>query len=309
MHIVYNNTKIHYYIETKNSLKNNAKNTLKKDECDPKNTDFIVFLHGWGAGSEVMKPLARMYAMRSHLPAKNAVFKAEDLTAPAPNKSAISKREWKKLKREKTHYIEKSEFADALRFSGAGFDDEARNTREVRFLFIDFPPFGGSGEPSEIWGVEDYAGAVLAVLRAEKAEKIKIIAHSFGGRVAILLAGVYNIVDEMVLIGGAGLRTRKSPLVRLRIASYKIARRLGLEVRRAGSVEYQALSPVMRGTFVRVVNRDLAREAGFVRCPVRLIYGLKDSATPPYLARRLHSRLPRSVLFFVKAADHYTWLI
>ena len=308
MHIVYNNTKIHYYIETKNSLKNNAKNTLKKDECDSKNTDFIVFLHGWGAGSEVMKPLARMYAMRARLPAKNAVFKAEDLTAPAPNKSVISKREWKKLKREKTHYIEKSEFADALRFSGQNEREKSQSTREVRFLFIDFPPFGGSGEPSEIWGVEDYAGAVLAVLRAEKAEKIKIIAHSFGGRVAILLAGVYNIVDEMVLIGGAGLKTRKSPLVRLRIASYKIARRLGLEVRRAGSVEYRALSPVMRGTFVRVVNRDLAREAGFVRCPVRLIYGLKDSATPPYLARRLHSLLPRSVLFFVENTGHFAWI-
>jgi len=308
MHIVYNNTKIHYYIETKNSLKNNAKNTLKKAEYDPKNTDFIVFLHGWGAGSEVMKPLARMYAMRAHLPAKNAVFKAEDLTAPAPKIEGFSKREWKKLKREKTHYIEKSEFADALRFSGQNEREESQSTREVRFLFIDFPPFGGSGEPSEIWGVEDYAGAVLAVLEAEKAEKIKIIAHSFGGRVAILLAGVYNIVDEMVLIGGAGLKTRKSPLVRLRIASYKFARRLGLEVRRAGSVEYRALSPVMRGAFVRVVNRDLAREASFVRCPVRLIYGLKDSATPPYLARRLHSLLPRSVLFFVENTGHFAWI-
>ena len=305
MYVVYDNTKIFYYItslENNNQNKTNLdnekleKNNTNENEKGAKNTEFIVFLHGWGAGSEVLVPLARMFAKSSR--EKKVSYQ----------KTPLEHRKYRGIKRRQGTKksgqvlgIEKADFEKVLKFRD-------NVDTEQKFVFIDFPPFGRSGEPTKSWGIEDYTKAVLQVLEAENIKKIKIIAHSFGGRVAILLSSVYNIADEMILIGGAGLKMKKSLGVRLKIAVYKICKRFGFRPKNAGSHEYRQLSPVMKETFVRVVNSNLEQQAKQISCPVTLIYGENDKATPPELALRLHNLLQNSVLYLVKDAGHFVWL-
>ena len=52
---------------------------------------------------------------------------------------------------------------------------------------LDLPGFGVSPEPPEGWGAEDYASFVSAVLD-EMVDRVVVIGHSFGGRVAVHLA-------------------------------------------------------------------------------------------------------------------------
>ena len=65
-------------------------------------------------------------------------------------------------------------------------------------LAVDFPPFGKSGSPAQIWDIFDYKNMILALLKRLNIKKIKIISHSFGGRVAILLASNYNRGCEII---------------------------------------------------------------------------------------------------------------
>ncbi len=55
-------------------------------------------------------------------------------------------------------------------------------------LIIDFPPFGKSEEPKSAYTLVDYANIVIEILKQEKIDEVDIVAHSFGGRVAIYLA-------------------------------------------------------------------------------------------------------------------------
>lgn len=219
----------------------NHKNTQVYYEIKGKKGGFIVFLHGWGAGSETLFPLAK-------------------------------------------------------------------NFRNSRLIFIDFPPFSKSDEPTSPWTIFDYADLIKKILNKHKIKKIKIIAHSFGGRVAILLASQYNIVESLVLISGAGLKMRKNLAQKFKIWRYKTLKKHGKIMKNAGSIEYQVLSQVMKQTFVNVVNQNLEDYAKKITCKTRLIYGKKDKATPPYMAKKMHKLIAGSELCFVKNAGHFVWL-
>ena len=55
-----------------------------------------------------------------------------------------------------------------------------------KVVLIDLPPFGNSTESKNVWTVEKYAQCVLEILNQIGAKRCDIVAHSFGGRVAIL---------------------------------------------------------------------------------------------------------------------------
>ena len=79
--------------------------------------------------------------------------------------------------------------------------------RSASLLTVDFPGHGQSGEPPVPWSVTEYAEQIFALLEELKIEKADILAHSFGGRVAIYLAANHpEKVGKMVLTGAAGIR-------------------------------------------------------------------------------------------------------
>ena len=131
-----------------------------------------------------------------------------------------------------------------------------------------------------------------------------IIAHSFGCRVAILLAARHpEMVGKMVLTGAAGLIPKRSVKYYLKVYSYKamkwIARKSGLKrllkalgwdveakIRaRAGSSDYRALPETMRGTFVKVVNQDLKGYLKDIKASTLLIFGDQDTDCLLYTSR------------------------
>ena len=60
--------------------------------------------------------------------------------------------------------------------------------KDYQVTVIDFPGHGQSGRPPEPWGVGDYAACVAELMNALGLAPCDIIAHSFGGRVALYLA-------------------------------------------------------------------------------------------------------------------------
>ena len=78
-----------------------------------------------------------------------------------------------------------------------------------RCIILDFPPFGKSEEPKEPFNLSDYSQIVIKILKKLQVNKVDIVAHSFGGRIAILLASQTKYINKMLLTGCAGIK-RKS---------------------------------------------------------------------------------------------------
>lgn len=151
---------------------------------------------------------------------------------------------------------------------------------------IDFPGFGSSQEPSEVWGVERYTRMVEELARKENLESPVLVGHSFGGRVAILYAS-RNKADKVVLVDAAGIKPKRSLKYYLKVYSFKAGKRfwellLGKEKAgaridamraRQGSSDYAGASPMMRSILSKVVNEDLTDRLPLISAPTLLIWG------------------------------------
>lgn len=185
------------------------------------------------------------------------------------------------------------------------FDKLAASGRTV--IAFDFPGFGRSDLPPVAFSTFDYARVALGFFASTGIEKPDVIAHSFGGRVAIILASE-NAINRLLLVDAAGMKPRRGIFKRLKILSYKLRKRMGLNVERCGSADYRALSGVMRETFVRVVNEHLDKLLPLVSRPTLLVWGERDNDTPLYMAKRMNRKLPGSALIVIKNSGHFSFL-
>ena len=174
-------------------------------------------------------------------------------------------------------------------------------------IFIDFPMFGKSEGLKEDWTLEDYENLVLEILKKEKIEKSGFVGHSFGGKVAISLAGKYNICKRLVLVASAGVKPRKSLAVRLKILRFKLAKKLGKNLEGFGSEDYKNLPQNAKKTFTNVVNCHVEAFAKNISAETLIVAGKTDKATPLFMHKRLKSLIKNSSLLLADAG-HYVWV-
>jgi pimeloyl-ACP methyl ester carboxylesterase len=187
----------------------------------------------------------------------------------------------------------------------------------------DLPGFGQSDPPPVGWSVADYTKLVTAYIQSHDPGPLRLIGHSFGGRLGLMLgAEQVQHFDKMVLIDSAGLRTPPSVSSQLRLTSYRAALngldRVGLKQQanqlrawysgRYGSNDYKAASGTMRETFVKVVNEDLLPFAVRVSVPTLLIWGDQDQDTPLWQGQKLEQAIPDAGLVVWEGAGHYSYL-
>jgi len=196
----------------------------------------------------------------------------------------------------------------------------AESLRGVKkHVLIDFPGFGKSPVPEKVWCTEEYADAMAEVIRTQSAGPVIWAGHSFGCRVGIQLAARHpELISGLCLIAGAGLPRKRSLWQKLyfgaRVKLFKFLKKfipLGLSqdwlYTKFGSADYKSAGP-LRQIFVKVVNENLSAVAASVKCPTLLIYGSKDTETPPEIGERLSRIIPQSELIIMDDFDHYTIL-
>jgi pimeloyl-ACP methyl ester carboxylesterase len=195
---------------------------------------------------------------------------------------------------------------------GADFDAVLAGLDAVA---LDLPGFGATPEPSAAWSSKEYAAAVERAL-PEIGERLVVVGHSFGGRVAVRLAARRpDAIGGLVLTGVPLYRRQGAPRGAGRL--YRLARALhrrGLVSearmerlrRRHGSADYAAASPTMRGVLVAAVNEEYDDALARLRCPVRLVWGADDGAAPVEVARRAAERLGgRAQLEVLEGHGHF----
>lgn len=179
-----------------------------------------------------------------------------------------------------------------------------------RVTALDFPGFGESGELTEPYSVSDYADWLTNALKELGIEKPLVIAHSFGGRVAVKCLSRGGCFERAVLTGCAGIIPKRTFRYKLRVKTYRFIKKIAPRYaeKKFGSSEYRSLSPVMRASYKKIVNEDLREDAKKISVPVLFVCGEKDAETPVSSAKIYQSCVQGSCLKVLEKCGHFAHL-
>lgn len=183
-------------------------------------------------------------------------------------------------------------------------------------IIPDLYGFGKTKEPNYIMDIFDYATQVYLFLKSKNIKECAIVAHSFGGRIAIILASMFDItITKLVLVDSAGIKPKLSIKTKIKIMSYKLNKWLvkvclknKKSLQRYGSSDYVGLSDIMKKCFVRIVNQDLSFLLCKIHCPTLIVWGQNDNVTPLYMAKQLNNGINNSGLVMYKNSGHFSYL-
>lgn len=195
-----------------------------------------------------------------------------------------------------------------------------------RVVQLDLPGFGSSDEPQEPWDTARYADFLERFAVALGIRRLTIVAHSFGGRVALQFvtsgqrAGI--VVERLVLVDSAGIVRKRTPEEERRVKFFKLVRRvcevplvrasfpdlIEAWMERQGSEDYRNSSELMKRTMVMSISEDLTPLMPKVGCPTLLIWGSADDATPLSDGDRMKALIPHSHLVVIEGAGHFPFL-
>lgn len=192
---------------------------------------------------------------------------------------------------------------------GDDFDEMVSFYQNKTLLTIDFPPFGQSGSNLKDWSIYTYVSMVISLCEHLKIESADFLGHSFGGRIAMILACVRrSLVHSCILVDSAGLKPKRPLKYKLNMAIYKLNKKLGRRGKDRSSPDYKALSPDMKETFKSIVNTHLDSYAKHMHVPALIVWGKNDSETPLYMAKRLNKYIKNSRLEIIENGGHFCFL-
>ena len=183
-------------------------------------------------------------------------------------------------------------------------------SRHFRVTALDFPGFGGAEPLPAAWSVGDYADWTQNAMDALGISKPLVVAHSFGGRVAVKCLSRGDVFERAVLTGCAGIVPRRTAGYKLRVRCYRAVRKIAPKYaeRHFGSKEYRSLPPLMRESYKKIVNEDLRGDAARIRRPVLFITGSKDTETPLSSTMIYVHAVRGSQLFVMEGCGHFAHL-
>lgn len=184
--------------------------------------------------------------------------------------------------------------------------------KKYNVLIIDFPGFGASEEPKEVWSVFDYTEMVHELATNLNMKNPIVIGHSFGGKIALIYAIKYK-PKKVVVLASPYKQTITKPTLKMKLL--KQAKKVpGLNKlenfvkKHTGSTDYRNASEMMRKILVSHVNTDITEDLKKIKCPVLGIWGTNDNAVNINDGRELESIIPNYGLVEYPGCTHYAYL-
>jgi pimeloyl-ACP methyl ester carboxylesterase len=173
--------------------------------------------------------------------------------------------------------------------------------RGVASVALDLPGFGSSPVPQKAGGARHYAELLIPALREIAEGPVVLVGHSFGGRIAVVVAsGHPELVDALVLTGVPQLvrlgAAKRAPLA-YRLIRWLARRHLLSESRleaarqKYGSSDYRNAHGVIRDVLVATVQETYESELDTLSLPIAFVWGESDRDVPLEIATRAAARV------------------
>ncbi|MCH9813934.1 MAG: alpha/beta hydrolase [Epsilonproteobacteria bacterium] len=174
---------------------------------------------------------------------------------------------------------------------------------DFRHIYIDMPGFGKSSN-DYVLTTQEYSTIINHFLKTLHSDKKIITGHSFGGKVATLLAP-----QLLVLLSNSGIPTPKPLQVRLKIKLFKLLKNIGGTklFTLFASKDVAGMSQNMYETFKNVVDEDFSSIFENYSDQTLIFWGEHDSATPLSSGKRI-AQLMKNSTFYPLEGDHYFFL-
>lgn len=177
--------------------------------------------------------------------------------------------------------------------------------KSFRHIYIDMPGFGKSLNEL-VLTTKEYSEILKLFLESLGIfdNNIVIAGHSFGGKVATLLAP-----KNLILLSSAGIVEEKSTKVKTKIKLTKLANKLGISFfgKLFRSKDVNTMSEVMYGTFKNVVDEDFRDQFIKYDGNALIFWGISDRATSLQSGESIHNLIKNSK-FYPMDGDHYFFL-
>ena len=179
-----------------------------------------------------------------------------------------------------------------------------------RVIAIDITGFGNSKKLEHAYSLDDYVFDVLSVINELNLTEYDVLAHSFGGRIAIKLSSIDKRLDKLILTGSAGLKPKRTLKYYFKVYSYKLLKKLfkNRQFKSFGSNEYKMLNATQKQSFIKIVNEFLDYYVSKIKNKTLIIFGQNDTETPLYMAKRFNKKITNSFLYVIKDAGHFCFI-
>jgi pimeloyl-ACP methyl ester carboxylesterase len=175
--------------------------------------------------------------------------------------------------------------------------------------------FGATPAPPEAWGSDEYAHHLLPLFDEPTvlADRVVLVGHSFGGRIAVRLCGlVPDRIERLVLCGVPLLHRQCRARTAMAYRSVRRLHRMGLVGdrrieamrNRYGSSDYRAAQGVMRDVLVRLLAEHYTDDMASIRCPVDLVWGEEDTEVPLQVAESAQRMMALATLEVLPGVGH-----
>jgi len=186
----------------------------------------------------------------------------------------------------------------------------------------DFPGFGKSFTPPNPWSLKEYNDWLNDFLKDSSlglGEPFFLLAHSFGGRVAIKFAAQYpERLKKLILCDSAGIKARPDLKTRIiiiisrlgnAIFSPEIFARFKDSVRSAfyfliRNRDYVKAKGTMRETMKNVISEDLLSDLSGIKVPTLVVWGERDKIVPVKCAHIFKERISNCRLEIIPRIGH-----
>ena len=182
--------------------------------------------------------------------------------------------------------------------------------QDYQIVIIDLPGFGNSEEPKYAWSLLDYVKSIREILLKEKIENPIMMGHSFGGKLALLYASIYDVKKLVVFASPVNHNHKvslKSKMLK-QIKKLPLMDKLGEKMKKhMGSTDYRKSSPIMREILVNHISTDIYDDLANIKASTLIVWGENDITVSPNVAYEIDNAIPDSGVVLLPGT-HYAYL-
>lgn len=192
------------------------------------------------------------------------------------------------------------------------WEDFTRRFPDGNVVVLDLPGFGAEPLVSDDWGVPEYAAWAkerLAALAAkDNCGGIVLLGHSFGGRIAALIASERPAWLKALILYAAPCLYRPRVSWRAKVAVAKVLKRLGAKKIVGDRYVNEDLrwsdAAGLGKIFRKIVVFDETLALRAIAIPTLLVWGERDTYPPLAMGREMQSLISGSTLRIMEQSGH-----